>query len=272
MAKTNSEKIESKFKRWIKEGRGSGHGQEYLPWIKVSDVPSQGRSHRVFGFKTRRTHHLLSDMELAVFLSLEWNEEICDIREQFPLRREDTLVLAEEAGIRHPSISGVPHYMSSDFLVNSTRESEPKFAIQVKPVKELFKPRTVEKLELERRYWATKQIPWFIITERDIPKAVFHNIEWLYPAQVDEIPIKILLKRAEIYAYHFEQDPDTRVIDIAKSLDAAYQLEKGESLLEIRQLLAKRFFVFDISKPYLKLTANELERTDFRTILEAANV
>ncbi|SMF34577.1 TnsA endonuclease C-terminal domain-containing protein [Desulfovibrio gilichinskyi] len=272
MAKIKSEKIELKFQRWIKEGRGTGHGHEYIPWIKVRDISSRGRSHRIYGFKSQRTHHLLSDLELAIFLSLEWGEHTVDIREQFPLRREETLELAAEARIDHPSFCGTPHYMTSDFLVNTKRDSLPKFVIQAKYTKDFSDPRTVEKLELERRYWVTKQIPWFLITELEISQAVFSNIEWLYPSQGDEISAKTLVKQAENYAYCFEQEPDSKIIDITKSLDVAYQLPKGESLLELRQLLAKRFFVFDISKSYLKLRANELEMADFDMLLEAVNV
>ena len=61
----------AKNARWIKEGRGSGRNQEYKPWLTVRDLPSDGRSHRVFGHKSQRTHHLFSDLELAVFLLLE---------------------------------------------------------------------------------------------------------------------------------------------------------------------------------------------------------
>ena len=71
MAKKQYDNSEAKNRRWIKEGRGSGRGSEYKPWLTVRDLPSKGRSHRIFGHKSQRTHHLLSDLELAVFLSLE---------------------------------------------------------------------------------------------------------------------------------------------------------------------------------------------------------
>ena len=92
--------------KWLREGRGSGHGSDYKPWLTVRDLSSQGRSHRVFGHKSQRTHHLLSDLELAVFLLLEWSRSTQDIREQFPLRLEDTKALALESGIGKVRISG----------------------------------------------------------------------------------------------------------------------------------------------------------------------
>ena len=132
MAKKKYSPSETTFRRWFKEGRGSGKGRDYKPWLTVRDLPSQGRSHRVFGHKSQRTHHLFSDLELAIFLILEWQSDILEIREQFPLQRDLTLELAEKHGISHPSVAGVPQYLSSDFLVNTSRPDIPKFALQAK--------------------------------------------------------------------------------------------------------------------------------------------
>ncbi len=169
-----------KNNKWIKEGRSSGFGKDYLPWLTVRDLASQGRSHRVFGHKCQRTHQLLSDLELAIFLILEWISDSSDIREQFPLQLEVTERLAKENGIKHPAYQGVIQVMSSDFLVTTTKKKLPKFAIQAKIAETLQDPRTIEKLEIERRYWKLKLIPWFIVTEKDIPGVVFQNINWLY--------------------------------------------------------------------------------------------
>lgn len=85
MAKKQYWNSEVKNERWIKEGRGQGVGNNYKPWFSVRDVASEGRSHRVYGHLTNRTHHLLSDLELATFLLLQWRPTTTDIREQFPL-------------------------------------------------------------------------------------------------------------------------------------------------------------------------------------------
>ncbi|ECM6197551.1 MULTISPECIES: transposase [Enterobacteriaceae] len=76
MAKANSSFSEVQIARRIKEGRGQGHGKDYIPWLTVQEVPSSGRSHRIYSHKTGRVHHLLSDLELAVFLSLEWESSV----------------------------------------------------------------------------------------------------------------------------------------------------------------------------------------------------
>ena len=76
--------------KWIKDGRGDGELSSYKPWLTVRDLSSLGRSHRVYGHKTKRTHHLLSDLELAIFLILEWNLLIQEMQEQFPLRTTES--------------------------------------------------------------------------------------------------------------------------------------------------------------------------------------
>ncbi|WP_338009867.1 hypothetical protein [Pseudoalteromonas maricaloris] len=102
---------EAQYHKWIKEGRGTGEYQDYKPWLTVYDAPSDGRVHRVFGYKSKRTHHLLSDLELSMFYLLEWRQDVLQVKEQFPLEREITLELAESAGIKHPNVRGVDQYL-----------------------------------------------------------------------------------------------------------------------------------------------------------------
>jgi hypothetical protein len=53
-------------------------------------VPSSGRSRRPHGITTKRVHHLLSDIERDLFYLFDWDEDVEDLREQFPLDREVT--------------------------------------------------------------------------------------------------------------------------------------------------------------------------------------
>jgi hypothetical protein len=76
----------------------------------------------------------------------------------------------------------------------------------------------------------------------------------------------------EIYAHHFQQAPEKTIIEVAKRLDVAYGLPEGQSLLEIRQLLAKRCFLFDILIPSIKLKAGELQAENMTTLSEALSV
>ncbi|MCA0952143.1 TnsA endonuclease C-terminal domain-containing protein [Shewanella chilikensis] len=270
MASRTKGGTEPLFAKWIKEGRGSGQHANYKPWLTVRDLPSLGRVHRVFGLKSKRTHHLLSDLELSVFLMLEWHSEVTQIREQFPLERDITRRLAHDAGIKHPNIAGVDQYMSSDFLVDSIDEKQPRFALQAKYVTDFSDIRTVEKLELERLYWQDKTLPWYLITEQDVPDVVTQNIKWLYPTQSEEEEdAELALQQIEFYAHHFKKNPNKTVLAICKELDTAYDLPLGESLYEVRRLLAKRYFSFDIFIPTTKLKACDLKAGELGFIREA---
>ena len=67
---------DQQIQKRIKEGRGQGDGRNYKPWIQTWDISSLGRSHRIFGNRSRRLHHLLSDLELAIFLTLDWQLDL----------------------------------------------------------------------------------------------------------------------------------------------------------------------------------------------------
>ncbi|KAL8188410.1 UNVERIFIED_CONTAM: hypothetical protein K2H54_000095 [Gekko kuhli] len=128
----------------------------------------------------------LAEIQLAVFLTLDWSPKVIDIREQFPLRVEDTVRLAETYGLPHSKFQGVPQVLSADFLVDFDDPTHPAMALQAKYSADLEKPEVIERLELERRYWEEKEISWAIVTEREISRTAFANIQWLYPAQAEE--------------------------------------------------------------------------------------
>ena len=272
MAKKRYWNTEAKNARWIKQGRGQGLGSEYKPWLTVRDVPSEGRSHRVFGHLTQRTHHLLSDLELATFLLLQWRASTLDIREQFPLDITITKQLCNEAGIPHPASNGVPQFISTDFVVNSKEKGKALFAIQVKDSSALRDARTVEKLEIERRFWQKKKTPWYLVTEKEIPAVVFKNIEWLYSLQSQEMSLDDESQYFDFYSKQIAQNSQLTVIDLCKQIDTAYGLELGESLFQLRLLLARRYFHFDISIPYSKLRCSDLLSESFDTVVEVLHV
>ena len=272
MDKKKYHNTQAKNNKWIQQGRGLGQGSDYKPWLTVRDLGSEGRSHRIFGHITKRTHHLLSDLELSVFLLLEWNITTTDIREQFPLQLDTTIQIATESQISHPSIRGALQIMTSDFLVNTNSSLHPKFVLQAKYAEALQDIRTIEKLEIERRYWQQKDIPWMLVTEKDIPSVVLQNIQWLYPAKHEEMIEEALLERTQFYSYQFNQNPNLSIINFSKKMDTAYELDPGQSLYEIRQLLAQRLFQFNISVPIRQLTTSELKLSDTSLLVEAIRV
>jgi hypothetical protein len=93
----------------------------------------------------------------------------------------EAIGIAERAQIRYPydNKSGFPYVMTSDFYVETTSGS---VVMSVKPASELEKPRVLEKLEIERRYWNARNVKWEIVTEREINREKARNIEWLSQA------------------------------------------------------------------------------------------
>ena len=80
--KSNASKIE--------EGRGKGSGASYKPWIQTREISSCGTCSNPKDWKTGRTVELLSQGEAYFWHMLRWDDNILDIREQYPLDLELT--------------------------------------------------------------------------------------------------------------------------------------------------------------------------------------
>lgn len=76
--------------------------KDYEPAITIQDVSSLGRSTRISGIRTGRQHEFLSDMERNYCHIINFSDDAIDIREQFPLQLDLTMLIAEELGIKHP--------------------------------------------------------------------------------------------------------------------------------------------------------------------------
>jgi hypothetical protein len=274
MAKKKYTLSELQITKRLNEGRGSGAGSSYTPWHYVHEVPSAGRSQRVYSHLTKRVHHLLSDLEYTVFLMLDANPITTDIREQFPLLREDTLAIARNNGIRHPKDGSVNKVMSSDFLVSTKDKNQSLFAIQVKYKNAYEDARTTEKLEIEKRYWASKNIPWFIVTEQEINKVVKENVDWLYGVKGwhDESVDVGLIDTFNAMQIYFAENSSSSAISLCQRFDAAYQLELGQSLLDVRRMCAARLIDFDLYKPFRALKASEMRFVESNEVSEVIHV
>lgn len=274
MAKSKYSLSETQIAKRIKEGRGSGSGTDYSPWVRVDEVPSLGRSRQVYSHLTKRIHHLLSDLEFAVFLLLDNNPSVTDIREQFPLIRDDTRDIARENNLPHPANNGVDTVMSSDFLVDSTDKSEPKFVLQAKYTDNFGDARTIEKLEIERRYWKKKEIPWYLVTEREIDPVAKANIDWLYVVKGElESGDKVLTASSlAMFKAVVADNTGLNIIELCKAIDRAYDLELGESLYDLRVLCASRVITFDVRKPFRRLSGKDFTCYELESLGGAVNV
>lgn len=172
------------IERWHRQGRGVGDGYQYRPWLRVREVPSLGRARRLKGLKTGRVHHLLSDLEYKHFLMLEFNDQVVDIREQYPLFPLDQLIgIAKARAITYPTYVGTstPYVLTTDLLVTYRGDDglNKLHARTIKYLVDLDDDRALEKLELERAHWEIKNATWDIGTEESINHIFFKNLNWL---------------------------------------------------------------------------------------------
>lgn len=221
---------QQKIDRKIKSGRGSGVRESYLPWIKIRDIKSKGVSHLVAGVKFHRTHHLLSNAERDYLLILEHDPSIIDIREQFPLLAQaDTQAVASSLNYRHPVYPGtqIPVVMTTDFLITfiDSAGKEKLAARSVKYRKEFESAsvreqnRMVEKLEIEEKYWALRNVEWKLVLHENLPQLKIKNLvvlrtyasihpslptdkninsllDYIAECKTDQLPLKLLLEKA----------------------------------------------------------------------------
>jgi hypothetical protein len=248
--------------RYLKEGRGTGEGRLYNPWIHIYDLPSKGLSSIVPGWKTGgREHHLLSTLELSFFYLAEWSNKIVDIREQFPLLSreniraplEETLAIAAERKISHPQDRETEHplVLTTDFLLTLEMDGKRVYhARTIKGVQDLANRRVIEKFEIERRYWLAHEVNWGIVTERDLPMTVVKNIDLLHQSYFlpQFVEREKLIDIACVLTPMVQEKPAFSLADVAKSCDLRLGVSRGESLSVAYYLIASRQWHIDIQK------------------------
>jgi TnsA endonuclease N terminal/TnsA endonuclease C terminal len=250
MARKKYEWTEDRIAKFMKEGRGSGVGKDYKPWLMVSDVPSLGRSHRIAWNTTGRTHHLLSDNEYYAFLRLCFDDDVVDIREQFPLRREETLEIASALQVRHPAVRGVDIVMTTDFLV--TRRTHDGYQIAAQTVKEtgdLDNLRTIEKLEIERIYWACRKTSFSIISSSELKNTYSRNLAWIFEhASVDEQRVDRLTGAIKARLLEiFSRAPSAPLRTACGLVDQELGTAPGQSLQTARNMLGSKELLVDLN-------------------------
>lgn len=255
MAKRSRNSSETTIENRLKQGRGMGQGANYNPWLHIQDVPSQGLASRIKGWKTRRVHHLLSELETSYFYVLDWSLPVLDIREQFPLLPlEETLAIAEQCGVAYPADPRTkePVVMTTDFVV-TVRQSVGSIeqARTVKYAQDLQSKRNLEKLEIERCYWQRRNIDWGIVTEREVSKTLAENIKWLHPyLDLNDLPQSDITRITMVMTPLVLQAKDS-LADIAAICDDQLGFTPGLSLLVVRHLLANRFWQVNMVQPIL---------------------
>lgn len=247
---------EKRISRFIKEGRGQGTGKNYKPWLTVADVPSLGRVHRVFCTKTEREHHLMSDNEYYAFLLQWWDDSVLDIREQYPLLdRKETLEIAARNGITPPKdpVSRALWVLTTDLVLTVRTDSGNKtVAYAVKEAKALEDERTLQKLEIERRYWERRKVKWQILTNEQVKNNFTKNLSWILGSEVAKtasspfndyihqiIKKEIVIKQLAL--------PRLQMRLLCSSIDKKMSCTPGTTLSVFRKLIETKEMLVDLN-------------------------
>ncbi|MGQ7243882.1 TnsA endonuclease N-terminal domain-containing protein [Salinicola sp. V024] len=254
--------------RHISQGFGNGVGDSYKPWLRVQDVPSRGRSHRIQGLKVDRVHHVLSDLERAYLLICEFSENVTDIREQYPLLpRETAQAAANSLGVRYARYPGssVPLVMTTDFLLTVTQldGSQKLVARTIKYESELVGKgalRTLEKFEIEKMFWNKQGIEWGIITETRISRNLIKNLGLL--RKYATLPRPLLDPS-------LQSDFISRLVELRPyPLTAAECLKKIASRLYISYQDAKYIYLYLVWNKRIKVDLREAQLQMKEPLLE----
>jgi hypothetical protein len=249
-----------KYLRFLKEGRGNilDEGKNYKPWWTVQDFPSRGRVSRLNGWKSKRVHHYFSDIETSYFYLLDWDEEdvIQDIREHFPLLDYDKIVEIDDLRLDKftDKATGVPYVITTTFLITLRDESGKNVlaARSVKVSSALEKSISIERLEIERRFWEAKNVDWGIITEKELnsQKMKIKNIEWLHSSLRDseEFGITPMDRNyiSNIIIDRFSCSTEN-IRDELLQIDRDCNTQKGVALYIFKYLIASKIIEVDLN-------------------------
>ena len=203
---------------------GTGTGANYKSYIQVGEFGSRGISSCIVDYKVHRTVHLLSQVEVMAWYLLRWDDDNLDIREQYPLPKEDTLKIADNYGLPHPYSCNGPRTMTTDLLI--TRK-EGLFAVSVKATSSGLSDSNITNLFIEQQYWLSQGVPWKLITKdqmndklyRNIRNVVAHYNDTYFPDEISFLKFLIARKLIEV--------------DMEKEIDYEELLIKKRKELEI---------------------------------------
>jgi len=152
----------------IKQKRGTGHFEDYKPWININELSSTGTASVIKDWKHGRGVQCMSQAELMYYLLLRWDDDNIDITEQYPLPPEETDRIADSFGFRRPA-----HIMTTDFVCWNPGMKPHAYA--VKTSLDLPK-RKKELLMIEREYWKRHDVPFNILLKENVNAVLANNI------------------------------------------------------------------------------------------------
>lgn len=267
-----------KLNERIRQGFGMGHGTGYQPWLTLRRKNSSRESNQVAAHlhPLHRPGYFFSRGEYQIALLLLWLG-VHDLREQYPLwpiahphplhgaPGTDGLYLgyctglsdiAADAGIEHGRFPGtdIPYIATIDFLVTVRNGNEfDLVAISCKPFEDLdqeIKWRTLERLELERRYAERHGFRYLIISSRFVPILMAGQLEWcMERATLADVPH--LTDCVDEFSREFSSTPGLSVSDAVARASDSQKLSLEEGWMVFRHCAWTQAIDIDLSSPIL---------------------
>lgn len=218
--------------------------------LKVTTFSSKGRATRIYGYKTKKIHHLQSDNQLRVFILLEWNDIVKNIEENVELKDLE-IAIDDVENLRLDKFSdneGQLYQLHTNFLVTTKRDNvEEQVAISVKSLSEIERRTVIEKMEIERRFWKSKGVRFYVLTEKEINKQLVDNIKWIRETLIDK-SIENKRELADQLYYFLQENKQEKLNDVLAEFDENFGAKKGTALFIFRYLIGIKEVAVDMEK------------------------
>ncbi|KAJ48915.1 TnsA endonuclease, partial [Clostridium tetanomorphum DSM 665] len=144
------------------------------------------------------------------------------------------------------------YVISTTFLITITDSNGVRyFARSIKAQSELERNKSLQKMEIERRYWEAKGIDWGIVTQKDIPIVMARNIEWVHSSLFDYKERGFSDKDIQFMSNTLIDmivRKTTTVREIISDFDRVYNYGAGTGLYVFKYLVATKRIEVDMTK------------------------
>ena len=218
--------------------------------LKVTSFSSKGRVSRIKSLKNKKIYHLQSDLQLKIFIILEWYENVIDIVVNHKL---DNLIdnLDDVSGLRlykfmdeYNNIYSIHTNFLITFLINNEIS---KVAVSVRQFEDLDKSSTIEKLEIERRYWREKGVNFYIITDKEINNIFYDNIMRCRDTVINS-SIQNKEEKAELLINYIIKHKELTIKSIINQYEEELDLDNGEGIFLFKFLLYTKRIAVDMTR------------------------
>ena len=176
----------------------------YFSFIKTQDIKSDGSKARVPDFcDNSQDRNLLSTNERLFFYRLRFSKRFVWIKEQYPLLPlARAMAVAKELKLKYPTYpytSNIEVVMTSDFYCQDFTGQQYVYSIkdekQFKKATERQKRNIEAKLKIEKVFWESQGVKWFLILSSSIKNTFSQNLGQIIASHQLSPLLKVLKQR-----------------------------------------------------------------------------